>query len=154
MKMKKAVSPLIAIVLIIGITFALFIVLNAWGGEFMLSRQKESESKISSALDCALGSVEIKHAVYNASAGKLYVLVRNSGQVDFSRVKIAVLVGDEVKVFNATSPTSSSDLPKGSERVYVIHVPNACEMQIIRVSTECTGVKDTLKRSEIVFYNC
>ncbi len=152
--MKKSLSPLIAEVMIIGIVFGLFVVLHSWSGGFIHGMQESSETKIQKRLDCSLGSITIRNAIYNSTSGKLYVLVRNDGQVDFSNLTISVMIDNDIQNFDAVSLTADNTLPSGEERSYVVDLSNGCNLQLIRVNTECTSIYDTISSEKVTFYGC
>ncbi len=153
--MKKSLSPLIAEVLIIGIVFGLFIVLHSWSGGFFNEMQHSSGEKIQKKIDCSLGSITIRSAVYNKTEGRLYVLVRNDGQVDFQNLTVSVFINDNVEDFNAQSLTSTNDLPAGEERSYYVDISDACSMGLVRISTlDCPSIYDQITSDKITFYGC
>ncbi len=150
----KGISPLISVVLIIGITFGLYIVINTWAGGFFKGVQESSESKISEKLDCSLASITAEGAVYNRTSGKLYVIAKNDGQISFSSIMISVLINNTIYNFADDAITPSHNLPTGVKNVYIVNTTLGCFITMIKLITECDDVQDSVSKSDIVFYGC
>jgi flagellin-like protein len=149
----KGVSPIIASVILIGIAFAAYIIVSGWGSGF-LRKTFSSEEMISEKLDCSLGSVKIRVAVYNATSKTLYVLVRNDGHINLKDIAISIVINDTARDYEGVPIDGDVTLLKGTEKVYTITLPGGCFIKLLRVSTSCTDVYDTISGNKIVFYGC
>ncbi len=145
----KGISPMIGVVLLIGITFGIFIILYSWGGSYVKSSQQEYETGVSKRIECTLADITANYAVYNSTSQNFSIVVTNSGNVDFDYVIFTFIreAGSEDREVNKT-------LRKGEKKVYEISFANGCDVTLIRVSTPCPDAKDDLSRSEITFLGC
>lgn len=145
----KSISPMIGVVLLIGITFGIFLILFSWGSSYVKSSQEKSEAGVSKRLECTLADVSIDYAVYNATSGNFSIIVANNGNTDFDSI-----------VFTFITDTGSQDqvvnkpLKKGEKKVYEVYFNEGCNINLIRVSTPCPDAKDDISRGEIIFLGC
>ncbi|MBW3017302.1 hypothetical protein KY316_02930, partial [Candidatus Woesearchaeota archaeon] len=85
---KKAVSPLIATVLLIAFAVALGAIVMNWGESFVRETQETAEEASEGRLDCTLAvDFEIINARYQESDGdnaNVTILVRNAGDQEIA----------------------------------------------------------------------
>lgn len=145
----KGLSPLIGIILLIGITFGMFIIFFGWGSGYIKSSQKESEKSASKSLQCSLADVSIDNAIYNATSGNFSIIVTNAGNVDFNPVVFTFITDKGSKDYEI-----HETLGKGEKKVYKIHFDKGCEVNLIHVSTPCENAKDEIIKEKITFLGC
>ena len=145
----KSVSPLIGIVLLIGISLGIFIILFEWGTSYAESSREKSESKLSQSLECMHAYISIDYAIYNATSGNFSIVLENGGNIDFEKIIFSFIKDIEVKEYEI-----DETLKKGEKKVYEIHLNEACDIKLIRVSTQCPDAKDDILRNEIIFLGC
>ncbi|MBU0757738.1 MAG: hypothetical protein KKF44_06730 [Nanoarchaeota archaeon] len=97
---KKAISPLIAGVLLIAFTIALGAILMSWAREFFVTQTENVGSESADQLACSskvnLAFVELVngYSVCNESGDNLRVLITNKGTVDVTGIKVQVISAD------------------------------------------------------------
>ncbi len=147
---RKAVSPLIGVVLLIGISFAVFMVLSSWGKSYIQETKKESEEKFSHGIDCSLASIHAEQVIYNATSGNFTILLENKGSVDFEYLVISAVINDMV-----VESEVNETFGKGEKRVFTVHFDeNACNVKLLRITTICASAKAEIEREEIKFIGC
>ena len=77
-QIKKAVSPLIATIVLISFTIAIGSLIINWGKQFITA---QTQSLQQTGVECQKESLDVANAVYNKTSGKLTLAVRNSGSV-------------------------------------------------------------------------
>lgn len=79
---KKAISPLIATVLIIGFTIALAVIVMDWGQRFSKNIQEQTEETTSSQITCATDVIFDIQDVCIPASGQIKIRVVNNGIKD------------------------------------------------------------------------
>ncbi|HIQ49849.1 MAG TPA: hypothetical protein EYH56_01495 [Nanoarchaeota archaeon] len=145
----KALSPIIGIVLLVGISLGIFMILFEWSTSYVESSQEKSESKLSESFECMNAYIKIDYVIYNATSGNFSIVLENRGSVDFEKIIFSFIKDIEVKEYEVNEV-----LKKGEKKVYEINLNKACDIKLIRVSTQCSNAKDEIDRKEITFLGC
>lgn len=96
MRGKKGISPLIATVLLIGLSVALAAVVITWGLEFVKSSTGEVDKKTEEALKCA---TQLDFAITGAVCEQGVVTVQNNGNIDIMNLTFRLYTGGDVNPF-------------------------------------------------------
>ena len=104
---KKAVSPLIATVLVIGFTVALAAIVMTWGGTFMRRTTEETEVASKTGLKC---STDLNFRIKSVNCGTGIITVENKGNVDIKQLTFRIHKGTNV----------TSEAPSGAVNVFEI----------------------------------
>lgn len=104
LKSRKALSPVVASIILIAVTVAVSIAVAAWMGALSVGFMGTEQLNI----------VDVR---YDKNNYKVYIDVTNSGggTITISDIRI-----DDVSYKNFTSPALPHDLPKGTTRTYNI----------------------------------
>lgn len=135
-KNNKAVSPLIATVLLIAFTIALGAVVMNWGKGFVEATAKDTGDKANSDLSCQqdieLSVKEIggvPKICYNTTNSYIKVMLENGGRVDITGMQYAFFdVNDGINITQNTTLTISA----GGVSAYMT-VPNGLAADISQV---------------------
>ena len=101
---KRAISPLIATVLIIGFTVALAAVVMTWGGGFIRGQTEGTETTTSQALKCVTDlNFQIKNVSCSATGGDKKVIIDNKGGVDIRSILFRIHFEDGTVTNDATT---------------------------------------------------
>jgi flagellin-like protein len=152
----KAISPLIAVVLLIGFTIAVGTMIADWLIDYIRISPSQSEEKSMEKIKCAFGSLKIVSAKYNNTATKLSVLLRNeAGDTNLMNISFSVVVNDTVYTYPATCNCDDEILHAKEEKVYSnSSIIDGCHIQLLRVITNCEDAHDSVTRDKIDFYGC
>lgn len=93
MKTKKAISPLIATVLILGFTVALAAIIMTWGTGFTKNIQKSTEETSNNQLKCAL---DVDFEIVNAcvSESTIKITLKNNKEKEIVKSKVVVYTSE------------------------------------------------------------
>lgn len=92
MKNRKAVSPLIATVLLVSITLTLIYLVSNWALSFTSSQAGIIGGQSDTSIKCSSAGLAIDNASYNCTSGKLMMEAYNSGTKDLTDFKIQMLL--------------------------------------------------------------
>ena len=104
--MKKAISPLIATVLLIGFTVALAAVIMTWGQGFTKKITSETETTTEQALQCTKVNFEISSA--DCTDNKL--TITNNGNTEIKSLKFRIYKTTAVDVEDSSTLIGSFDV--------------------------------------------
>ncbi len=79
--MKKALSPLIATILLIVVAVALVAIILSWGSDFVIRNTSDADKSLDK--DCIGAYINFLSCNYNSDLNKLEVNIVNSGKVNF-----------------------------------------------------------------------
>lgn len=139
----RGISPLIAAVLLIGITMAVAIILSAWATQFT-SDVTESVST------CHGAKIRAGSAKYDTSTGKFKVSVENVGSVPVDGFRLSVLFDNQDSGVYSVSPAGKTLSPDDFPAVFS-NSSMAQNIDKVRVLTSCSGVYSDISRFEIDF---
>lgn len=116
---KKGISPLIATVLLIGFTVALFVVVMTWGSGFVRDMTTSTESSTKAALKCT----QLDFKITKASCSGL--TIENKGSVDIKAFVFRVY--DSSGAITAPIPTTNYYLAIQMIKNYAFSIPSGAQ---------------------------
>ncbi len=116
---NKAISPLIATVLLIAFAMAVATIVFGWGTGFVNTISNPVSDKGPKTVQCTFANLDVKKTdvVYNFSGvtSTVNVSVYNSGSEDLYNFSLGIITNSGVYTFNPTNQyNESSPLPKGT----------------------------------------
>ncbi len=157
MKTKtKAVSPLIASVLLISITLTVVYIIANWVPSFTSGQAQIIAGKSDSEIQCSSAGLAIDNASYNCTSGKLSLEGYNSGTKDLSNFAIQLLLtnGSSYSLNAAPNVTVYS----GESQSFYNSSANVSFSLIDRIvmrSLTCPATaKSALEAAKITAYGC
>ncbi|MBN2043256.1 MAG: hypothetical protein JW754_05645 [Candidatus Aenigmarchaeota archaeon] len=118
----KGVSPVIAAVILIGITVAVGVMISSWVTQWV-------NNEIGGASSCASYSTySIDSATYKSSTKNLTLKITNNGKIDLHGFEVQILNATSVVLYNSTSsdlsisPTITENNPLKEQRSAIIIV--------------------------------
>lgn len=128
MKSKKAISPLIATVLILGFTVALAAIIMTWGTGFTKNIQKSTEETSNNQLKCAL---DVDFEVVNAcvTGSTIRITLKNNKEKEIVKSKVVVYVSESSAETLSYDALTASAFGTGS----IIVTPTLPVAQIVKV---------------------
>ena len=128
---RKGVSPIVAVVILVGIAVMTGGLLSSWISSF-ISGSSEQET-------CAITTMyTLSDATYNATSGEIKLRLKNTGSVDLYNFTIEADNGTDISLVPATSPSPSYVLGSGGTQ-YVLgngSLHNITNVASITVMTE------------------
>lgn len=136
--MRKAVSPLVAAVLLIAVTMTIAAILSYWASGFVRSRTEEWEERLPAG-ECSFANFRIYSCSYSDTNGEFTIILENIRNVKLRNITAFVIYD------NGTIQTQSvlADLdPSPAIKTYTISgvSPNYNELSI---KTHCSDVSAT-----------
>lgn len=104
--MKKAISPLIATVLLIGFTVALAAVIMTWGQGFTKKITGETETTTEQALTCTKLNFEISSADCTGNT----ITITNNGNTEIKSLKLRIYKSTAVDVEDSSTLIGGFDV--------------------------------------------
>ena len=95
----KGISPVIAAVLLIGISVAVGVMISSWITHWVSSRTIQASSACVTSTNYRIDS-----ATFRSSANNLTLVLTNLGSVELYGFGVQVLNGTDVYVYNSTDP--------------------------------------------------
>ncbi len=145
---RKAVSPLIAVVLLVVFTIGIGIIVSSWLSGYTKSTTESAGSASSEVVECAKQIIDISDVASTADGG-LKVRITNMGQVSTTIAKITAFDtnGNEWIITNTTLDTESTrTISKGDEKYFTNKTvkPSGFGATVykVRATTLCSGVTD------------
>ncbi|MDI6806799.1 MAG: type IV pilin [Candidatus Aenigmarchaeota archaeon] len=129
----KGISPLVAAVLLIGVTMTIAGILAFWVSGFMYERTKGFEEKAAMYEKCIGANFGIYSSTYDSVNKTLTILLENKAgiRLNLTEINIILLNGSiDIRPLNMILPRAGAWLPIKIENV------DACEKY--RIVTECT----------------
>jgi flagellin-like protein len=128
---RKAISPMIALVIMIAIVVTLGGMITSWLSGFV--------SESSQHDTCAIDTVyTLSDASYNASSGQIRVKVKNSGKEDLYNFTVEADNGTLIAIIPVTSPAQTYHLRSGRSQ-YILANSSAYNITNIATITVITG---------------
>ncbi len=154
--MRKAVSPLIAGVLLIVITLTASLLVANWVKEFSRTQTETIKEKGESRITCSYAGMAVLNATYNCTAAKFSVEAYNSGDQNLESFKLLVLLKNGSTYTLAGSPNIT--LYAGLTQVFTNSSLNVSFSTIDRLtfmSATCPlTAKSELESGKIISYGC
>lgn len=156
---KKAISPLIATVILIAFTMTIGSILASWATSFMQGQTAATETKATARIKCAYGDLHIERAVYNHTATKLSVWVENqAGTQDTVLSNItfsAIMKNASTFVYAVACSCASLDLSPAETKVYFnSSITDGCNIDYLRVSSNCPDAYEQIAGAQIEMSGC
>lgn len=155
--MKKAISPLIASVLLIAFTITVATIIASWVTTFTTGQTELTEEKAKQRITCAFGSLNIEEAKYNNTETKLFLRIENTqGDMDLSNITFNVIMKNASTFFYHTTCNCNDETLRSAEiKIYSnSSVADGCNIDMVRVSTNCPDAYDDVYSSQITFSGC
>lgn len=153
----KAVSPLIASVLLISITLTMVYLLSNWTTTFASKESRIIEGKSSTEIQCSSAGLAIDNVSYNCTAGKFSMEAYNSGSKDLTDFRIQVLLKNGSSYTLNAEPNAT--LYSSDSQVFYNSSINVSFSSIDRVVFKTASVCPRVARSELenakmISYGC
>jgi len=153
---KKAVSPLIATVLLVSITLTAIFILSSWSVNFATKQTGLIGDKSDTQIQCSSAGLAIDNVSYNCTSGKLMMEAYNSGTKDLSDFRIQVLLKNGSSYTVNTEPNAT--VYSSDTQVFYNSTINVTFSQIDRVilkSNVCPSTaRSGLEAAKITGYGC
>lgn len=153
----KAISPLIATVLLIAFTLTVATILANWVSTFIKTQTEEVGEKSTVKIKCAFGSLEIDTAKYNNTNTRLLVILKNqAGDTDLQNITFSIILKNSSTYAYPTSCNCGDEtLYRGETKAYSnSSIQNGCSIDKVIVTTNCPDAKDDVSASSIDFSAC
>lgn len=142
---RKAISPLIAVVLLVVFTIGIGIIVSSWLSGYTKSTTESAGTASSEVVECAKQIIDISDVYYNntGSASTVKVRITNLGQVTTYVRKITAMDPDGEECLIADYP-NGNPITKGDEKYYTnTSCPSTFDyVKSVRATTLCSGVAD------------
>lgn len=156
MEKQKAVSPLIAGVLLIVLTLTAALLVSNWVKEFTRTQTETIKEKGESRIVCSYAGLAINNASYNCTAAKFSAEAYNAGTQDLQTFKFLILLKNGSTYTLTGSP--SITLYSGETQVFYNSSLNISFSQIDRLtlmSATCPlTAKSELESGKVTGYGC
>lgn len=103
----KAVSPLIASVLLVSITLTAVYILSNWSSAFASKQSTLISGKSDTGIQCSSAGLAIDNVSYNCTSGKIMMEAYNSGSKDLSDFRIQMLLTNGSSYIVNTEPNAT-----------------------------------------------
>lgn len=109
-KTKKAISPLIATILLVVVAVALIAIVVAWGKSFTTKNLEKADDPIN--MECMGAAIDIVDC--SLGDNNITLTIKNIGTIDLKSVfNLSAKIGVDGTLTKATAPTESFDLDRG-----------------------------------------
>jgi len=158
--MKKAISPLIATVLLIAFTMTIAVLIQNFFTGFFSTQQSSTTEKSTATLNCAYAKLKINSISYNGTSTTLKARITNENQNSkdsaLMNITFSIITQDGASSsYGASCNCADELLYPGDTKVYSnISVANGCNITSVYVSSNCANAKDTAAASDIGFSGC
>ncbi len=156
MKNMKAVSALIASVLLLAITLTIVFIISNWSTSFTAKQTGIIQGGSDTQIQCSSAGLAIDNVSYNCTSGKLMMEAYNSGTKDLYDLKMQVLLGNGSSYTlnaepNATMYSGDTQIVYNSS----INVTFSLIDRVVLKSRNCPlTAKSELDSSKITGYGC
>ncbi|UCD03365.1 MAG: hypothetical protein JSV63_01890 [Candidatus Aenigmatarchaeota archaeon] len=114
---KKALSPIVAVVVLVGVAILLGGLVSSWLGGFITESSKHDICTITTLYT-------ISDAKVNETSGELVVRLKNSGKADLYNFSFEAENGTIIEVLKATSPDDTYKLGPGRTQLIRTNISN------------------------------
>lgn len=135
--MKKAVSPLVAAVLLIAVTMTIAALLSYWASGFIKQRTSEWEER-SPGGECTFANFKIYSCLYSGTDSSFRVILENLRDVELKNITAFVIYDNGT----VGSQSGFSSLPGGQIQTYTFSGVNS-NYQELTIKTHCPDVRQT-----------
>jgi len=157
---KKAISPLIATVLLIAFTMTIAVLVQNFFTGFFSAQQSSTTEKATATLNCAYAKLKINSISYNGTSAALKARITNENQNSkdsaLANITFSVIMQDgSSSSYNTASGDSNPTLFPGETDFYFnTSVTGGCNITAVYVSSNCPNARDTATASGINFSGC
>jgi len=119
--MKKAISPIIATILLIVVSLSLIAILLSWGSDFVSRNTSSADNVVDK--DCVGTYINFLSCDYNSSANTITVNIINSGKFDFKadqNFNVTLIDKDKQVDFSHNNVLDSNSLIVGESDYFII----------------------------------
>jgi FlaG/FlaF family flagellin (archaellin) len=131
---RKGVSPLVAVVALIGITLIISGILTSYATRF-------TSTKLSQLQECSDAGVIIQGARYESGTEELFLYVKNRGNMDLA-FDVIFTKDDSV----ITQDPGTYDTAAGQLNTFTVTNVTSNLKEVTIQSQECPGVQDTMQK--------
>jgi flagellin-like protein len=144
--MKKGISPLIAVVLLIGFTMAIAGILASWATSYAAARTAELTEKEELQVKCRGGVIEFISGIENPRIqDNKIVAIIEVGNVPLGNFTFEIIYGDgNVTTLSDTTGTSLAPGRVGTIISETLTMP-ADTIKQVRIGSNCSDVKSVWK---------
>jgi len=142
--MKKALSPLLAMVMLIALTLSVVGLLGSWFVSMSRSQMEEIEEAGEKQIECTNALLDIVSVICSNSTEQLKIAINNIGQIDLYDFSTLVEINNTYYLNSTGGPNSTNVLNPGEQTILVYH----CDKDIY-----CTGGV-TVEKVRIAPGNC
>jgi flagellin-like protein len=159
-KKRKAISPLIATVLLIAFVITIAALIQNFNVGLVGSQLTSATDKSTTAINCAYGKIKIESASYNATASLLKLRVTNNNQNSrdsaLTNITFSAIMNDgSSNVFATTCNCAGESLAPGETKFFSNgSVSGGCNITSLYVSSSCPNARDSIISSGIDFTGC
>ncbi len=154
--MKKAISPLLATVLLISLAIGIGYLMSNWSQTVSQTQTEKITEKMEERINCASSGIAVENITYDCSDGNFTIVIYNGGSVNLEDFKIIV------KTTNLSTYTYSlipeSVLSPGYTNTYYHSGAYFSQTEISSVSvfsdTCPNDARINVEAGEINFVNC
>ncbi len=141
--MRKGISPLIAVIMLIAFTMIVAGILAGWATQFV--EQQRSELSL-----CSKASILIQTANYDPNNQQLNVQVFNTGDVDLIGFSVRITERNETTQQTTTTPYRLGNFTLDSQSIesYTFDVTPSLYEFVIQ-SLQCKGAQDMIYKYDI-----
>lgn len=158
--MKKAISPLIATVLLIAFTMTVAVLVQNFFTGFFSTQQSSTTEKATASLNCAYAKLKINSISYNGTSTMLKTRITNENQNSkdsaLANITFSLIMRDGTSTsYGASCNCADESLYPGDTKVYSnASVTGGCNITAVYVSSSCSNAKDSVTSSGIDFSGC
>lgn len=158
--MKKAISPLIATVLLIAFTMTIAVLVQNFFTGFFSTQQSSTTDKATTTLNCAYAKIRINSISYNGTSTTLKTRITNENQNSkdsaLANITFSLIMQDgSSSSYGASCNCADESLYPGDTKIYAnVSVAGGCNITAVYVSSSCANARDTATASGIDFSGC
>ncbi len=155
----KAISPLIATVLLIAFTITIATLISNFYTGFLSAQQSSSSEKTTATLNCAYAILKINSASYNGTSAALRIRLTNEDKstqdMALTNITFSVIKQDGTSAFYAAAcGCADESLYPGETKFYAASITGGCNITSVFVTTSCASAKDSVSSAGMDFTGC
>ncbi len=156
----KAISPLIATVLLIAFTITIAGMIMNFNSGFVGSQLTSTTDKSAATMKCAYGKLRINSMSFNGTSSMLKARISNEDQSTsdspLTNITFSVITADgSTNIYGASCGCSDEALAPGDTKFYTnTSVTAGCNITAVYVSSSCTNARDSVAAAGIDFTGC
>ena len=115
--LRKAISPLVATVMLIGITIAVVALISSWVVSMIRSQQEEIGEGGEKQIECTNALLEVVDVICSNSTEELKIAINNIGLIDLYNFSVFVRVNNTFYQNSTGGPNSTNVLGPGEQAI-------------------------------------